>query len=189
MTKLGDPVPVDVSRIRRTLEDSLAEFGYAVIDAESEVTGRDFLLKIWKQALAVPMGIAIVHSEMTPVTLGNIFFELGIFQAFGKETLVVKTEGARIPSDLVRTEYVPYGAGFKRKAHSFMQTVIDQGEHYADMAENFAESNPLLAIDYLRRAFLILGDESLRDRKQEVFAGMDLQRRARNSVEALLADY
>jgi len=189
MSELGESIPKDVHRIRSVLTSCLDDFGYRIIDAESEVTGRDFLLKIWKQLLTVPIGIAIVHSDMSPQTIGNIFFELGLLQAHGKETLVVKTEGAEIPSDFIRTEYVPFGASFERKARSFMKTVVDLGEHYVDMAENFAENNPLLAIDYLRRAYLVLGDEAIRDRKQEIFAGMDLQARARNSVEALLAGF
>jgi len=126
---------------------------------------------------------------MKPETLGNVFYELGLLQAYGKETLVVKTKGARIPSDFVRTEHVLFGPGFGRRIRAFMRTVLGIGEHYGDMAENFAENNPLLAIDYLRRAYLILGDAGIRDRKKEVFVEMKLQGRARNSVEELLASF
>lgn len=189
MSKLGNSVPEDVQKIRAALTANLAEFEFSIIDAESEVTGRDLLLKIWKQVLTVPLGVAIVHEDMKPETLGNVFYELGLLQAYGKETLIVKTEGARIPSDFVRTEYVPFGPEFDRRIRAFMRTVLDIGEHYGDMAENFAENNPLLAIDYLRRAYLILGDAGIRDRKKEVFVGMELQGRARNSVEELLASF
>lgn len=182
-------MPEDVQIIRSALASCLGEFDFQIIDAESEVTGRDFLLKIWKQILTVPIGIAIIHTGMTPETLGNVFFELGLLQAYGKETLVVRTASAGIPSDFVRTEHVSFGTGFERKVRSFMRTVLELGEHYADMAENFEKNNPLLAIDYLRRAYLILGQASIRDRKKEIFAGMNLQARARNSVEELLAGF
>ena len=189
MCKLGNSVPEEVTKIRGELSVYLRDFDYRIIDAESEVTGRDFLLKIWRQILTVPIGIAIVHSKMPPETLGNIFFELGLLQAYGKETLVVRAGGVQIPSDFVRTEHAPFGLGFESKVRSFMSTVLRLGEHYADMAENFVENNPLLAIDYLRRAYLILGEVDLRNRKQEIFDGMKLEARARNSAEALLAGF
>ena len=41
-----------------------------------------------------------------PSTQMNIYYKLGVAQALGKETLVVKSPGAKLPSDFVRTEYV-----------------------------------------------------------------------------------
>ena len=189
MCKLGDGIPSEVTRLRSVLTSCLDEFNYSIIDAESEVTGRDFLQKIWKLTLSVPVGIAIVHSSIPAATLGNIFFELGLLQAYGKETLVVKAGDVDIPSDFVRTEYIPAGAGLERKAKSFMTTVLQQGEHFAEVAGYVVDGNPLLAIDYLRRAYLILGDESLQARALEIFRGLNLETRARNSVEMLLAGF
>lgn len=189
MSKLGDSVPDDVQEIRTALTEYLGDFEFSIVDAESEVTGRDFLLKIWKQILTVPMGVAIAHEGVTAQTLGNVFYELGLLQALGKETLLVKTKGVRIPSDFVRTEYVTFAAGFPGRIRAFMRNVLAIGEHYGDMAENFAQNNPLLAIDYLRRAYLILGDVALRDRKEEILAELGLQGRARNCVEKLLATF
>ena len=189
MSKLGEDVPSEVTRLRSVLANCLDEYQYSVIDAESEVTGRDFLQKIWKLILSVPVGIAVIHSAIPPETLGNIFFELGLLQAYGKETLVVKAGEIDIPSDFVRTEYIPAGAGLERKAKSFMTTVLQQGEHFAEVSDYVVDGNPLLAIDYLRRAYLILGDESLQARALEIFGGLNLEARARNSVEMLLAGF
>jgi hypothetical protein len=48
MTQLGDPVPEEVEAIRRSVSDLCRDGGYEVIDARTQVTGRDFLLKIWR---------------------------------------------------------------------------------------------------------------------------------------------
>lgn len=51
------------------------------------------------------------------------------------------------------------------------------------------ENNPLLIIDYLRRAYLITGENKIREKAKEVFDGMKVEGRAKNSVEILLASF
>lgn len=188
MTQLRKPVPQSALDIRYRLTNLLSERRISVIDAESVVTGKDFLMKIWNLILAVPLGVAIIHEDMKPGTLSNIFYELGAFQAYGKETLVIKTKAAAIPSNLVRTEYVEYDERFDNKIYRFTEEFLTQAEYYADIADQ-VESNPLLAIDYLRRAFIISGEEDLRKRAQEIFAEARLEGRAKNSVEMLLTNF
>src|SRR4029077_1838330 len=98
----------EVLRIRHSLTQILKSYGIEVIDAGSAVTGKDFLLKIWSLILTVPLRSASISEGMRTDTLSNIFYELGALQAYGKETLIIKTEAATIPSDFVRTEYVQY---------------------------------------------------------------------------------
>lgn len=81
MTQLGEPVPEQVSQIREEIRKILADFKYGLLDANSKVTGRDFLIKIWKFIIGVPAGIAIIHQDMKPQTLSNIFYELGMMEA------------------------------------------------------------------------------------------------------------
>jgi hypothetical protein len=187
MTQLGRPAAV-VLEIRTAVQQVLLGYRYAVEDADARTTGRDFLLKIWHQVIAVPMGIAIIHEDMPARTLGNIFYELGLMQAYGKETVVVKTPGAEVPSDFVRTEHIVYGDDFPRQLEQFMDTVLALAEHFGMMAE-LVEHNPLLAIDYYRRAYLISGDETWQTRARDVLAEAALQDRARNSVESLMASF
>lgn len=60
----------------------------------------------------------------------------------------------------------------------YFETVADQ-----------LEKNPLLEIDYLRRAYLITGDEALKERAESIYEAAQLGLRARNSVEALLKNF
>jgi hypothetical protein len=129
MTQLGNPGK-EVLAIRHNLTNVLHQSGIEVIDAGSVVTGKDFLLKIWSLILAVPLGIAIVSEKMRPETMSNIFYELGVLQAYGKETLIVKTEAATIPSDFIRTDYVKYDRGFKDKMREFLKNFQALADYY-----------------------------------------------------------
>ena len=88
MTKLGKGAPRIVKDVRKDITQVLQSHEIEVKDAESIVTGRDFLLKIWKMMLGVPLGIAIIDKSMSSQTLSNIFYEMGVLQAYGKETLL-----------------------------------------------------------------------------------------------------
>ena len=184
MTQLGGP-PDEVRAIRRRLGAVLRRRAYSVIDADSAVTGRDFLLKIWEMLVSVPLGIAVIHESMRPGTIANVFYELGLMQACGKETLVVKSPGAAVPSDFVRTEYVEVGDGFEARVRRYLDSLDERARYYSVVAEQL-DNNPLLAIDYLRRAYLLTRDAGLRERMKEIFGDAGLTTRARDSVERLL---
>lgn len=163
ITQLGEPVAEPVNRIRRALNKLLKAREIKTIDANSAMTGRDFLDKIWGMILSVPLGIAIVTEDMPYNTWANIFYEVGFMQALGKETLIIKTVGGQVPSDLIRTEYIDYTARFKTQINKYLDKFFEQAEHYGAMATEL-EQNPLLAIDYLRRAYLITGEQKYKNR-------------------------
>ena len=188
MTKLGQPVSPEIENIRDSLRKVLSKYQIAEIDAESVVTGRDFLAKIWNMIIAVPLGIAIIDDNMSALTMSNIFYEIGLMQAYGKETLVIKTKESKVPSDFVRTEYIEYGSGFDKKLDKFCDSFFKFAEHY-DLMSEILENNPLLSIDYLRRAYLITGDKIYREKAENVYKAASIEGRAKNSVEALLIKF
>lgn len=188
MSKLGDDVPEEVGEIRAELDRIFTRHGYQLIDAESRVTGRDFLEKIWKMIIQIPVGICIVDKSMSVKTYANIFYELGLMQAYGKETIVIKTCDAEIPSDFIRTEYITYNKSFTARVEKFIKYLSDASEYYRKMADQL-EKNPLLVIDYLRRAYLLSGDKYLVSKARNVVKELDLSGRAKNSVEMLHAAF
>ncbi len=168
MTQLRKPIPKKILKIRNEVSACLSEANINEIDAESLITGRDFLSKIWNQLLSVPMGIAIISEELTLSTVSNIFYEVGVLNALGKDSIIIKTSSYKIPSDFVRTEYVDYGRGFKRKVKSFLNSTLELADHFDTMAESL-EVHPLLSIDYWRRAYLISGNELYIDKAESLF--------------------
>lgn len=188
MTRLGHPVPETVANIREVVSELCRNANFEVIDASSRVTGRDFLLKIWKLIASAPLSIGICHEEIPDSTQANIYYEIGVAQALGKETLLIKSPGAKVPSDFVRTEHVEFNDGFRDKFSAYLDSLPEQADHYELVADQL-DRNPILAIDYLKRAFLISGEERLREKAKALLDGAGLDDRAKNSVEQLAATF
>ncbi len=188
MTQFKQPIPSVVLEIEENLKRILRNNNFEYIDADSRITGKDFLMKIWRLILEVPLGIAIIDKEMSPQTFANIFYEIGLLQAYGKETLVIKSIDTEVPSDFIRTEYVDFDESFEEKIDKFFQFVLEQAEHFEVMADQL-ERNPLLAIDYIRRAYIIAGNSELIEKKDKLKEEIAMENRIKNSVEKLFVDF
>jgi len=168
MTQLGGEISPRTIEIRNSLSEELKKYKIELIDANAQTTGGDFLDKIWKQILGVPIGIAILTREMSQTTVANIYYELGLFDSLGKETIVIKTEDFDIPSDSIRTEYIKYNYIFNEKLREFINNVFERKVHYTDMAD-ILSNDPILSFDYIRRAYLISGEQSLKNKAEDIF--------------------
>ncbi|MBC8275478.1 MAG: hypothetical protein H8E40_10995 [Chloroflexi bacterium] len=188
MTRLGGSVPAEITEIRQRLTKSLTARDIREIDAGSRITGKDLLLKIWGMIITVPLGIAIITESMSSRTLANIFYEIGMLQSYGKETLVIKTKHAKVPSDFVRTEYLEYDNNFEAELDKFLDYLFELPEYFERMAEQL-ENDPLLAIDYYRRAYLITGNDIYRQKANAIYKSSSIERRATDSVEMLLLSF
>jgi hypothetical protein len=188
MTRLGNPVPPMVNEMRYAVEECCRPYGYSVIDAQARVTGRDFLLKIWKLIASAPLSVGVVHEDIPESTQANIYYEIGVAQALGKETVIIKSPESVIPSDFVRTEYIKFDGDFDSNFDAYIQSIFEQADYYELLADQL-EKNPVLALDYLKRAYLIKGDSSLKDKATRVVEGAGLEERAANSVELQAASF
>lgn len=188
MTRLGSPVPKMVKDIGTEVKSCCRNRKYIVVDASTRVSGRDFLIKIWKMIASSPVAVGVLHESIPAATQANIFYELGVAQALGKETLIVKSPKAKVPSDFIRTEYITYNSSFAKSFSKYLANLEDQAEHYEIVADQL-DRNPVLAIDYLKRAYLITGDNRLKKKAKSVIQSAGLQRRAANSVELLAAAF
>ena len=93
-----------------------------------------------------------------------------------------------MPSDFIRTEYVEFNGDFKDNFSTYLDYLPVQADHYELVADQL-DRNPILAIDYLKRAFLISGDDRLRGKARHVLDEARLDDRAKNSVELLAAAF
>jgi hypothetical protein len=185
MTKIGQPIPLVVQEIRSVIMPILTEYSMRLIDADSITSGKDFLFKIWQLIISVPVGIAIIYEGISQQTIANIFYELGFMQAYGKEIIVIKAGDIAIPSDFIRTEYITYDDAFIRHFRDFMNSLDEQADHYVLLADEL-ENNPLISIDYLKRAYLLTGNKEYQDRARLIHKSCDFKGRAKNSVESLM---
>ena len=144
MTQLGGEKTKELEGIRLAITNFLKSINYKEVDASSYVTGRDFLEKIWKKIIAVPVGIAILTSDMSLTTVANIFYELGLLDALGKESIVIKSKSFKIPSDFVRTEYISYDEKFESNIKKFFENVFEREKHYSLMSELMEEDIVLI---------------------------------------------
>lgn len=169
MTQLGGNICPQVKRIRRVVSRLLKNNFLEEIDADSTTTGGDYMTKIWKQTFSSPIGIAIISEDLPARTIGNIFYELGLMDSYGKETLVIKTPKCEIPSDLKRTEYITAEKSYSRKIESFLKNVKERADYYELVAEQIEQGDPVQAIDYMRRAYLITGDNNIKLNAEKLF--------------------
>ena len=167
MTQLGGDIPPELAEIIETTKTILIKRNYKPFDANSEVTGKDFLNKIWKQLLSAPLGIAIVTKNIKASTLPNIFYEIGIMNALGKETIVIKCKEYKIPSDFIRTEYIEYDKNFTEKLNNYLDRVLEIADYYEKMSHNL-KAKPLLALDYLRRSYHITGNRRIKNKAKKI---------------------
>lgn len=189
MTQLGNPIPPKITAIRQRLRKILADNGINDIDAASVVTGRDFMLKIWQILISVPLGVAIIDETMSSNTLCNIFYEIGLMHTLGKETIVIKTKNAKVPSDFVRTEYISFDKDFDKNVKKYFQTTYWKLPDFYETIADQLDRNPLLAIDYLRRSYLITGKRTLQRKAKKLHKEAVGKDRAKNCVEQLLVDF
>jgi hypothetical protein len=188
MQQLGAPVPAIVRKVRKQIERVLAQAGFAAVDAKSITTGRDYLLNIWNLLLGCPVGVAIVHEDVSAATMANIYYELGMLQAYGRDTVVVKVGDPALPSDFARTQYVEAGRGFEKRFKSFVDSLAERKDYYLKVGAG-VEHDPLLAIDYLRRASLLGGKTDLNRRARELLEVSGIGNRAKSSVEELMLTF
>ncbi len=188
MTRLGKPVPPMVKEIRIALKACFRSVDYKVIDATTSITGRDFLLKIWRQIASTPISVGVLHEDIPQSTQANIFYELGVAQALGKETVIIKSPKSKAPSDFTRTEHIVFDDDFSKKFQKYLDSIFEAASYYETVADQL-DRNPILALDYLKRAYLINGKKRLKRKANDIAKTAGLEERAANSVELIAATF
>lgn len=170
MTKMGSQITKEIKTIRKSLTKHIKKHSFYELDATEEIHGCDFLQKIWEMILSVPVGMAIISDDLSANTRANIFYELGLLQAYGKETIIIKTKNANMPSDFIRTEYIEFEDKRYKKfgddLEKYFRNLNVRANYYIDLSEDTRKRKEL-SLDYLYRAYLITGDEELKVRNYD----------------------
>jgi hypothetical protein len=80
---------------------------------------------------------------------------------------------------------VQYNNRFENHISAFLGELDERASHYILMSEQL-ENNPLLSIDYLKRAYLLTGNRKLHNRALKIYASAGLENRAKNSLETVM---
>ena len=69
-----------------------------------------------------------------------------------------------------------------------MDSIFEAANYYETVADQL-DRDPILALDYLKRAYLINGESRLKRKAKNVAKNAGLEKRATNSVELLAATF
>ena len=162
---MGGALPTQVVSAKRRIKSALTREKFGLVDAASVTTGRDYLHKLWQVSVSCPVGIALVHEGSRAETLSNIFYELGLMQAYGRETVLIKIGDVALPSDFVRTEYISMDTRFSRAFTEYFKSLASRARYYRQFADQLRGA---LAVDYLRRSYLLSGKLAVKRRAKQL---------------------
>ena len=80
------------------------------------------------------------------------------------------------------------GRGFAKRFNNFLAGLDNRAEYDLQLAD-LTEHNPLLVIDFLRRAWTLNDDPSLPIRARQVWSDSAAEVRAKSAVESLMLSF
>ena len=175
MVQLGPGKSQIESEMDSIVSAALKQKRFDAIYATSIRGSKDYLAKIIHMIRGCGFAVAI-FSEYTPAsTMGNIFFEVALCNLFGKPVILVKSENAEAPSDLVRSEWVAYRDGdqgrLREDAEASIGQVIALGDYYkklGDIALEAEDGDLELAFERYKQALLISGKKAIKTRIEAI---------------------
>jgi len=97
----SEPWSKDV--FEKLIEPSIRSAGFNCVRGDTIVRSGDLTANILNEVLM--MGLAIVDIS---VNNSNVFYELGLCHAVGKDTILIRQNGTSIPADLAGAHYYEY---------------------------------------------------------------------------------
>lgn len=172
-----------VSSLEKTIDSlvcrSLVRLKHPVKKASAHLGTKDYLDKIIQLIRGCGFGVAIFSEFTPPPTLANIFFEIGLCYVLGKPVIIIKSAGAKPPSDFVRTEWITYQDGdskkLERDIRHHVQNVREAGRFYenlGDLALAAEEVDFELAFERYRQAVLIVDEKAIRQKIKRILKAL-----------------
>ncbi len=124
MRQLGQPPDVDL-RMAQIVQDVLSRRGFKIVDADTSTGGKDFLERIVGLIRATGFTAAIFSHETRSTAIANIMLELGFALMCGKPLIIVKSEQAKAPSDITRTDWIDYDPDKEKRFISKIEQAAD----------------------------------------------------------------
>jgi hypothetical protein len=185
----------DVSGLEENIDsvacNCLSQMRHIARKASRQSGTKDYLEKIIQIIRGCGFGIAF-FSEFTPAsTLANIFFEIGLCGVLGKPVILVKSARAKPPSDFVRTEWITFQNGDKRKLRRDLEKAIrsirELATYYEDLGDLALEADEMdleLAFERYRQAILIGNKQTVRQKIRNILLTLKDDRKPADFLRA-----
>ena len=169
MRQLGGPPDIDLT-MTRIVGEVLADRGFETKDADASTGGNDFLERILGLIRSTGFTIAIFSNKTRPNAMANIALELGFAAMCGKPLMIVKSEKAKAPSDLTRTDWLIYSTAQEPRFRTKLGQALDGIEALVEYENTLLDvalhaRNPDCAIAFERtiKGFLLSGERRFVD--------------------------
>lgn len=163
MRQLGQPPLIDQA-MNLVVRERLVARGFAAIDADGSVGGKDYLARILGLIRGTGFTVAIFSHETRGTAMANIALELGFAAMCGKPLVIVKAPKAVAPSDLKRTDWIDYDpenvAEFDRKFGQAIDDIVSLGEFEATLLTTSLDARTpdcAVALERAMKGFLLTG--------------------------------
>lgn len=174
MRQLGEPPAID-AEMAAVVREVFEGRGRICVDADDNVGGGDFLERILGLIRSTGFTIAVFSEETRPTAFANISLELGFAAMCGKPLVIVKSRGARAPSDLTRTDWIEYDPvrpdSFRRKLRQAADQIdeVVEYEHTLLMTALAARNmDCAVAFERANKGWLLSGDARFIDAAQGI---------------------
>ena len=201
MRQLGEPPGID-EQMAAAAADIFERAGISVLDANSSIGGKDFLERILGLIRGVGFVAALFSDSTRRTAFANISLELGFAAMCGKPLVIMKSKGAKAPSDLTRTDYIEYDANDLENFVDKLQMAIDEVSALAEferakleVALDADQMDCAIAFERARKAFLLTGERAYVDHAQTILdrlnsaqenQGVDDLRREREEIQLFI---
>jgi len=169
MRQLGNPPDLDLA-MTEIVREVLEARGVGIKDADASTGGKDFLERILGLIRSTGFTIAIFSNKTRMTAMANIALELGFAAMCGKPLLIVKSEKAKAPSDLTRTDWIIYSptqeARFRTKlgqALDAVESLVEYENTLLDVALSARTPDCAIAFERAIKGFLLSGEQRFID--------------------------
>ena len=163
MRQLGDPPATDVA-MTAIVEEVFRGRGYGVKDADASTGAKDFLARILALIRGTGFTVAVFSGQTRPTAMANIALELGFALMCGKPLIIVKSNDAKAPSDLTRTDWIDFDPADEPRFRRKLDQALDEIEQLAAFTDDLLEiamaapaMDCAVAFERASRAFLLTG--------------------------------
>ena len=159
----------DKSILRQKIDDVFLSFGYSVIDAMSVPESGDNYCKICELILSSAFGIAVITKNTPEKSLKNIYLEIGLMKAFGKEVIIITDDRHNLASDLLgkgNLEFVDY-SDMQNQLKDWLGKFNKESIFFTDIAGSFFNDNDYeQSFEFYKKAIMYGDDTAITNLKE-----------------------